>query len=79
MKKLTTMILMGAVITAAVSCKKGVVGEGPAITQVRAITGFTAIDLRMAGDVYYTNAPVPKLEIIAQQKSTQYAGNLRVG
>jgi len=80
MKKLTTMILLSAVTLGVLSCKKGVVGEGPSLTQNRPVTAFTAIDLRMAGDVYFTNDTNRKVEIIAQQNilnmlETFVAGN----
>ena len=67
MKKLTTMMLLSAGMLSLISCKKEVVGEGPAVTQERPITSFSAIDLRMAGDVYYKQDATLKLEIIAQQ------------
>ena len=67
MKKLTTMMLLSAGMLSLISCKKEVAGEGPVVTQERPITSFTAIDLRMAGDVYYKQDATRKLEIIAQQ------------
>jgi len=67
MKELTTMMLLSATMLSFISCKKEVVGEGPVVTQERPVTNFTAIDLRMAGDVYYKQDANRKLEIIAQQ------------
>ena len=67
MKKLATMILLTGITAGVISCKKGVNGEGPSITQARPVSSFTAIELGMAGDVYYTNDTVRRVEIIAQQ------------
>jgi Putative auto-transporter adhesin, head GIN domain len=67
MKKLTTVIMMIAVIAISVSCKKDLVGNGPVTTQARTVTSFTGIDLRMNGDVYYKNDTAWKVEISAKE------------
>jgi len=56
-----------ALITASVSCKKDVIGDGPVTTQTRTVTSFTGIDLRMNGTVYYKNDTELKLEIVAKE------------
>ena len=56
-----------ALITASVSCKKDVIGDGPVTTQTRTVTNFTGIDLRMNGTVYYKNDTELKLEIVAKE------------
>jgi len=67
MKKLTTIILLAIALSGLIACKKGVTGAGPLVSQGRVITDFKTIELQMYGDVYYTNAPTRKLEIVAQQ------------
>jgi hypothetical protein len=67
MKKLTTAIMVAAVALGGSSCRKDHVGTGPVTTQTRTVQNFTGIDLRMNGNVYYTNDPSVKLEIIAPQ------------
>lgn len=66
MKNLTVAILLMAVITGSVSCKKDVIGEGPVTTETRSISNFNAIDLRMNGNVYYSSSNERKLEITAK-------------
>lgn len=58
---------MGVMTAGVISCKKEVTGAGPAITQARPVADFTAIELAMPADVYYTNDTVSKVEILAQQ------------
>lgn len=67
MKTLTTAALFTAAIIGSASCKKDVVGEGPVTTQTRTVQNFTGIDLRMNGNVYYTNDATTKLEISAKE------------
>lgn len=49
------------------SCKK-VVADGPMVTETRNVSGFNGIDLRMAGDVYFRQAPEYKVEVRAQDE-----------
>jgi hypothetical protein len=65
MKQLTAIILAGITVTGLFSCRKTLVGIGPSISQERTVAYFNAIDLRMYGDVYYTNDTVRKVEIVA--------------
>jgi hypothetical protein len=67
MKKLTTLLLVMAVIAGGTSCKKDEVGSGPITTQTRSVSGFTGIDLRMNGNVFYTNNATWKVEVSARQ------------
>lgn len=67
MKKLATLLLVTAVIAGSSSCKKDHVGSGPVTTQTRTVTGFTGIDLRMNGNVFYNNDTAWKLEVSAKQ------------
>src|SRR5436190_24278500 len=67
MKKFTTAILVTAAALGGVSCKKDLVGNGPVITETRAVQNFTGIDLRMNGYVYYTRDSISKLEITAKE------------
>ena len=48
------------------SCKK-IVGDGPIETESRTETGYSGIDLRMQGTVYYTQDSVYKIELSAQR------------
>lgn len=67
MKKLTTALLLLTVVLAGVSCKKDSIGEGPMATQSRTVAPFTAIDLRMNGNVYFKIDSVYKVEVTAKQ------------
>ena len=67
MKKITTIILLAALMAATTSCKKDIIGEGPVVTETRSITGFSGIDLQMNGNVYYKNEPNWKVEVSAKQ------------
>lgn len=48
------------------ACTK-VVGEGPVRTENRAAENFSGIDMRISGNVYYTQGSTYKLEVTAQQ------------
>lgn len=67
MKKIVTMALISVMAVSLVGCKKDIIGTGPYRTENRTVAGFTAIDLRMNGNVYYKKGNVPALEIVAQQ------------
>lgn len=66
MKKLITILLITLLCSAFQSCKK-VRGEGPVVTEMRGITGFTGVNAGIDGDVYFTQDSVYKVEIHAQQ------------
>ena len=61
------MILATTVVLGSISCKKDTIGEGPITTENRFVTNFTAIDLQMNGNVYFTQGPTTKLEISAKE------------
>jgi hypothetical protein len=48
------------------SCRK-VIGEGPLVTQTRAVSNFTGISFETSGNAYITIGPAYKLDITAQQ------------
>jgi putative autotransporter adhesin-like protein len=48
------------------SCRK-VIGEGPLVTQARAVSNFTGISSETSGNAYVTIGPAYKVEITAQQ------------
>jgi hypothetical protein len=66
MKKLIVGTLLAAGIFIFPSCEK-VVGEGPLVTQTRAVTNFSGVSSEMSGMVNFTIAPDYKVEITAQQ------------
>jgi hypothetical protein len=59
------MLLITAIIICP-SCEK-VIGEGPLVTQTRAVTNFTGVSSEMSGKVNVTIGPEFKVEITAQQ------------
>jgi hypothetical protein len=67
MKKLITPILMITMIAGLSSCRKEVIGEGPITTEARPITNFSSIDLRMNGNVYFSQASNWKVEVTAKE------------
>ncbi|HEX2536143.1 MAG TPA: head GIN domain-containing protein [Chitinophagaceae bacterium] len=48
------------------SCEK-IEGEGPVVTDNRSITGFTGIDLRTSGNVYFEEGTEYKVEVRGQR------------
>lgn len=66
MKKLSIVFVAITLVVFFVSCKK-VTGEGPTITESRAITNFTAVASSISADVFYKQDPQFKVEITAQQ------------
>jgi hypothetical protein len=65
MKQLT-LALVSLVALLSTSCHK-VTGKGPVVTEVRPLSNFSAIDMRINGDVYFRQDPAYKVEINAQQ------------
>ncbi len=66
MKKLSIVFISIALAGLFVSCKK-VNGEGPNITETRAIANFTSVESSISADVFYKQDPQFKVEITAQQ------------
>jgi putative autotransporter adhesin-like protein len=48
------------------SCRK-VIGEGPLVTQTRAVSNFTGVSFETSGNAYVTIGPAYEVEITAQQ------------
>jgi len=67
MKKLTTAILLITLIAGFSSCRKELIGEGPITTETRSITNFSSIDLRMNGNVYFSQENNWKVEVTAKE------------
>ncbi|HEX5024970.1 MAG TPA: DUF2807 domain-containing protein [Agriterribacter sp.] len=67
MKKLATAMLGTALIMASVSCKKDEIGKGIIATEKRVVADFSGIDLNMNGNVYYSYAESPAVEITAKE------------
>lgn len=67
MKNVTIVIMLITMLAGATSCKKDVVGEGPVRTETRSLSGFTAIDFQINGNVYYTREPNWKVEVTAKE------------
>lgn len=65
MKKICFAIVVMLSLFAA-SCRK-TIGEGPVVNETRVVADFNGIDLRIGATVYYTQAPVTKVEVSAQQ------------
>lgn len=65
MKKTITAIAIFATAFSITSCRR-VSGDGPSITKTYNLTGFTAINSGIDGDVYYTQDSVYKVEIYGQ-------------
>lgn len=66
MKKLVPLFILSGVMTVMASCEK-VIGDGPVVTETRNISNFSGVDLRVSGNVYFTQAPEYKVEVHAQQ------------
>ena len=66
MKKLSVVLLSVALIVFFGSCRK-VVGDGPTVTETRAVANFTSVSSSISADVFYKQDPVFKVEITAQQ------------
>lgn len=65
MKKISLLILV--VLSLFIfSCRK-VTGDGPVINQTRVVPEFNGIDMRINASVYFTQSPVYKVEVSAQQ------------
>jgi hypothetical protein len=65
MKKFS-VVLISALVLLTTSCEK-IDGDGPVVTETRDVSGFSGIDFRIAGDVYFKKDSVYKVEVSAQQ------------
>ena len=66
MKKLVTILLAAATMLSFQSCKK-ITGDGPTVTETRAITGFRSIRTEIDGDLHFTQSPTYSVEVRAQR------------
>jgi hypothetical protein len=66
MKKSIVVFLAAAALFIFPSCEK-VIGEGPLVTETRAVQNFTGVSSEMSGKVNFTIAPNYKVEITAQR------------
>ena len=66
MKKTMSILLASIGVLFFTACEK-VVGEGPVVTQTRAVSNFTRISVSIPGKVNYMIGPVYKVEVSGQQ------------
>lgn len=59
-------MLIAVVATVFQSCKK-LIGEGPAVTEIRTTPNFTGVELKVPGKLYYTEGSEYKVELQSQQ------------
>jgi hypothetical protein len=78
MKNSIIVLLAAFSVIAFASCEK-VVGEGPVVTETRAVTGFRNISVSISGKVNYRIDPVYKIEIQAQQNILDILQTNKVG
>jgi hypothetical protein len=71
MKSVLSLFLAANLLFVFASCEK-VVGEGPVVTETRNISNFSGLDLRVSGQVNYTQSPDYKVEVRAQQNILGY-------
>jgi hypothetical protein len=60
-------MLVAAIASTTVSCKKEIIGSGPSLTVTRPAQHFNAIDLQMNGNVFYTVSDSTSVRIIAKE------------
>jgi hypothetical protein len=66
MKQVLTLFFLAVIMVFFNSCEK-VVGEGPVVTETRNVSNFSGVDLRVAGNVNFTQSQDYKVEVRAQQ------------
>lgn len=66
MKRIQAIIWIAALAIIFQSCEK-LVGEGPVVTEIRNTPGFSGIELKVPGKLYYTEGPGYKVELQSQQ------------
>ena len=67
MKHLHLLLISAAAIMMTSCYKDRITGEGPLVTETRAHSNFSGIDLRISGDVYFNQDTVYKVEVEAQE------------
>jgi hypothetical protein len=65
MKKLS-VALLSALIVLVTACEK-IDGKGPIVTETRDVSGFSGIDFRIGGEVYYKKDSAYRVEVSAQR------------
>lgn len=78
MKNIVIIAIALLSITMLNSCEK-IVGEGPVVTETRAVTGFKDVSVSISGKVNYRIDPVYKVEIQAQQNILDILQTNKVG
>lgn len=71
MKSVLNLLSLTVLFVFFTSCEK-VIGEGPVVTENRNISNFSGIDLRVSGQVNYTQSSEYKVEVRAQQNILGY-------
>lgn len=66
MKRVQIFILIAIAAILLQSCEK-LVGEGPVVTETRTTPGFTGVELKVPGKLYYTPGSTYKVELQSQQ------------
>ena len=65
MKKISVVLIV-TISLFAFSCRK-LTGEGPVVSETRAVTNFSGIDQRVGASVYYSQAPDHKVQVSGQR------------
>jgi hypothetical protein len=78
MKKSVIIVLSAVSMLFFSSCEK-VIGEGPIVTETRAVTGFKSVSVSISGKVNYKIDPVYKVEIQAQQNILDILQTNKIG
>lgn len=60
-------MVLCALTAGIISCEKPIVGEGPVVSETRAMSAITGITLQMNGNVYFKQDTATKLEVSAHQ------------
>lgn len=66
MKKIIVALLISVILMTLNACRK-VIGHGPVVNENRTVSGFTAINMRVPGDLYFVQDSIYKIEIEAQE------------
>ncbi|MGZ8557010.1 MAG: head GIN domain-containing protein [Chitinophagaceae bacterium] len=66
MKKVQIFILIAVVPILFQSCRK-LTGNGPVVTETRTTANFSGVELKVPGNLYFTEGPLYKVELQSQQ------------
>lgn len=78
MKNVILLALSAICVLSFTSCEK-VVGEGPIVTETRAVAGFKRVGVSISGKVNYKIDPIYKVEVQAQQNILDILQTNKVG